>query len=306
VILVAGEALIDMVVSFDGSIKAHPGGAPLNVCSTIARLGRRAAFLGGLSNDRFGTQLARTLASEGVELSAAVRTEKPTTLALAELDEGGAATYQFYAHGTSAPAVDEAAAYAALLLAPTALHVGTLGLVLEPLATATTALVDGVDDDVLVFLDPNCRPTITTDRDRYLETVHRCARRADVIKVSDDDVVFLSPGGDAVEVTRSLLRPGAIGLISCGARGVTIVTADQTVDVSAPRITVVDTVGAGDGFGGAFLAYWDEHGLGRGDLHDLERVIEGVRFGVRVAAMICERAGADPPRRSEVDERFRM
>jgi fructokinase len=81
------------------------------------------------------------------------------------------------------------------------------------------------------------------------------------------------------------------------------VTADQSIDISAPQITVIDTVGAGDGFGGAFLAYWDEHGLGREDLHDLERVIEGVRFGVQVAAMICERAGADPPRRSEVEAR---
>jgi fructokinase len=303
VILVAGEALIDLVVSFDGSIEAHPGGAPFNVCSTIARLGRRAAFLGALSTDRFGTRLGSALASEGVDLSAAVIVDLPTTLALAELDETGAATYQFYVRGTSAPAVDDAAAEAALQLAPSALHVGTLGLVLEPLAAATKTLVEGVDGDVLVFLDPNCRPTITTDRDRYLETVAQCARRADVIKVSDEDLLFLVPGGDSVEATRSLLRPGAVGLVTRGAGGVTIVTAGRTVDVAVPHVTVVDTVGAGDCFGGAFLAYWDEHGLGRADVNDLERVIDGVRYGVHVAAMICERAGADPPRRSEVETR---
>jgi fructokinase len=303
VILVAGEALFDLVVSFDGSIEAHPGGAPFNVCSTIARLERQAAFLGALSTDRFGAKLGSALASEGVDLSAVVTVDRPTTLALAELDETGAATYRFYAHGTSAPAVDEAAAAAALRLAPTALHVGTLGLVLEPLATATKTLVDRVDDDVLVFLDPNCRPTVTTDLRRYLETVARCARRADVIKVSDEDLGFLAPGGDAVQETRALLRPGAVGLVTRGVDGVTIVTAGETFDVAAPQVAVVDTVGAGDGFGGAFLAYWDEHGLGRGDVEDLERVVDGVRFGVRVAAMICERAGADPPRRSEVEAR---
>jgi fructokinase len=303
VILVAGEALIDLVVSFDGSIEAHPGGAPFNVCRTIARLERHAAFLGALSSDRFGTKLGSALASDGVDLSAAVSVDRPTTLALAELDETGAATYQFYAHGTSAPAVDEAAADAALELAPSALHVGTLGLVLEPLATATKALVSGVNGDVLVFLDPNCRPTITTDRGRYLETVAECARRADVIKVSDEDLLFLVPGQDAVQGTRSLLRPGAVGLVTRGADGVTIVTAGQTVEIAAPHVDVVDTVGAGDGFGGAFLAYWDEHGLGRADVDDLERVIDGVRFGTQVAAMICERAGADPPRRSEVEAR---
>jgi fructokinase len=232
-----------------------------------------------------------------------VNVTRPTTIALADLDENGAATYHFYADGTSASAVGEAAAAAALRLAPTALHVGTLGLVLEPLATAVKALVDGVDCDVLVLLDPNCRPTVTTDRGRYLETVAHCARRADVVKVSDEDLAFIFPGAEAVQATRSMLRPGAVGLVTRGADAVTIVTAGQAVDVPVPQVTVVDTVGAGDGFGGAFLAYWDEHGLGRGDMDDLERVIDGVRFGAQVAAMICERAGADPPRRSEVEAR---
>jgi fructokinase len=303
VILVAGEALIDLIVSFDGSIAAHPGGAPFNVCSTIARLERQAAFLGALSNDRFGTMLGSALASEGVDLSAVVTVDRPTTLALAELDETGAATYHFYVEGTSAPAVDEAAAASALRLAPSALHVGTLGLVLEPLAHATKTLVDGVDDNVLVLLDPNCRPTVTTDRGRYLEIVAHCARRADVVKVSDDDLAFLVPGVDAVQATRSLLRPGAVGLVTRGADGVTIVTAGETVDIAAPRVTVVDTVGAGDAFGGAFLAYWDEHGLGRRDVGELEHVSAAVRFGAHVSALICERAGADPPRLPEVEAR---
>ena len=302
-ILAAGEALVDLVVGFDGSIDAHPGGAPFNVCRTIARLDRSAAFLGALSDDRFGMTLGSALAAEGVDLSAVVHVPLPTTIALADLDENGAATYHFYAEGTSASAVDGAAAVAALKLAPTALHVGTLGLVLEPLATTMRALVDGVSTDVLVFLDPNCRPTVTTDRDRYLATVAHCARRADVIKVSDEDLAFLAPGEDPVQATRSLLRGGAVGLVTRGAEAVTIVTADRTADVAVPPVTVVDTVGAGDGFGGAFLAYWDERGLGRADVDDLSRLVDAVRFGVHVAAEICERAGADPPRRSEVAER---
>jgi len=303
VILVAGEALFDLVVSFDGSIAAHPGGAPFNVCCTIARLGRATAFLGALSDDRFGTMLGDALAAEGVDLSAAVHVTLPTTIALADLDVAGAATYQFYAAGTSAPAVGQAAARAALRLAPTALHVGTLGLVFEPLASTTKTLVDGVDGDALVFLDPNCRPTVTTDRAGYLETVAHCARRADVIKVSDQDLSFLAAGADPVKTVRSMLRPGAVGLVTRGADPATIVTADRLVDVVVPQVSVVDTVGAGDGFGGAFLAYWDEHDLSREDLEDLERVIDGVRFGAHVAAMICERAGADPPRRAEVEAR---
>jgi fructokinase len=300
VILVAGEALIDLVAGFDGSIKPHPGGAPFNVCCTIARLERQAAFLGALSHDRFGAKLRGALASEGVDLSAVVTVTRPTTIALAELDETGAATYQFYVDGTSAGAVDAAAADLALQLLPSALYVGTLGLVLEPLASATRRLVDRVGAEALVLIDPNCRPTITGDRDGYLRTVAHCARRADVIKASDEDLEFLAPGVDAVRAIRSLLRPGGVGLVTRGADGVTIVTADHAVEIAAPQVTVVDTVGAGDGLGGAFLAYWDERGLGRTDLEDLDRVVDAVRFGVEVAAMICERAGADPPRRSDV------
>jgi fructokinase len=303
VILAAGEALVDLVVSFDGSIDAHPGGAPFNVCRTIARLERAAAFLGALSDDRFGTTLGSALAAEGVDLSTVVHVSLPTTIALADLDENGAATYHFYSEGTSASAVGGAAAAAALKLGPSALHVGTLGLVLEPLATTTKALIDGVGADVLVFLDPNCRPTVTTDRGHYLETVAHCARRADVIKVSDQDLAFLAPGKDPIQATRSLLRGGAVGLVTRGAEAVTIVTADQTVDVAVPPVIVVDTVGAGDGFGGGFLAYWDEHGLGRADVEDLARLVDAVGFAVQVAAEICERAGADPPRRSELEAR---
>jgi fructokinase len=301
VILAAGEALIDLVVSYDGALEAHPGGAPFNVSRTIARLERETAFLGALSNDRFGAMLADALASEGVDLRAVVPVTRPTTIALADLDERGAATYHFYAEGTSAGAIDAAAAEAALRLAPSALHVGTLGLVLEPLATATKALITGVGDDVLVFLDPNCRPSVTTDRARYLSTVAHCARRADVLKVSDEDLAFLAPGADAVQATRSLLRPGAVGLVTRGAAEVTIVTAEKTIAIAVPPVIVVDTVGAGDGFGGAFLAFWDEHGLGRAEVADLGRVADAVGFSIGVAAKICERAGADPPRRSEVE-----
>jgi fructokinase len=274
------------------------------VCRTVARLDRPTAFFGALSDDRFGAMLRGGLESEGVDLSSALSVHQPTTLALADLDERGAATYRFYTDGTSASAVTASASAAALALAPSALYVGTLGLVLEPLATAVRALVDGVADDVLVMLDPNCRPAATRDRAAYLETVAHCARRADVIKVSEEDLEFLHPGSDAVGAARSLLRPQAVALLTRGAAGVSILTADRAVEIAAPHATVVDSVGAGDGVVGAFLAFWDMHGLRPSDMHDLDRVVEAVSFGVHVAALICERPGADPPRRSAVEARI--
>jgi fructokinase len=305
-ILVAGEALVDLVVGRDGSIVAHAGGAAFNVCRTVARLERPTAFFGALSDDRFGATLRGALASEGVDLSRALSVHQPSTLALADVDESGAATYRFYTDGTSAPAVAASDSTAALALAPSALYVGTLGLVLEPLATAVTALVDGVADDVLVMLDPNCRPAATRDRASYLETIAHCARRADVIKVSEEDLEFLDTGSDAVTAARSLLRPRAVALLTRGPAGVTILTAERAVAIAAPPTTVVDTVGAGDGIVGAFLAFWDMHGLGPRDVNDLDRVVDAVSFGVHVAALICERPGADSPRLSAVEARIAL
>src|SRR4051812_48837548 len=103
VILVGGEALFDLVLDGGGDVlHAHPGGGPFNTARTIGRLRQPVAYLGRLSSDRFGATLDRMLAADGVRLDAVVRTADPTTLALAEVDERGGATYRFYERGTSA------------------------------------------------------------------------------------------------------------------------------------------------------------------------------------------------------------
>ena len=100
--------------------------------------------------------------------------------------------------------------------------------------------------------------------------------------------------------------PQAVALLTRGAAGVTILTSERAIEIAAPQVTVVDTVGAGDGIVGAFLAFWDTHGLGPSDVQDLDRVVEAVTFGVQVAALICQRSGADPPRLSEIDARIAL
>ena len=165
-IVVAGEALIDLLVDADGALSAIPGGGPFNTARTIARLGGSVAYLGCLSTDRFGGILRDALVADGVDLSLTGTTDAPTTLAIAELDPDGAATYRFHTAETSAPQVGPAAVAAALATGPRALHLGTLGLVLEPMASA---LADGAADappDTLVMLDPNCRPAVIADRER--------------------------------------------------------------------------------------------------------------------------------------------
>ena len=297
-IVVVGEALIDLAVDADGGVRAHPGGGPFNVSRAIARLGGAVCYLGAISTDRFGRQLLAALERDGVSLGSIVATDLPTTLALAELDEDGTASYRFYAAGTSAPSVSPDEARARIPPAVRALHVGTLGLVLEPLADAVAAVAGELAASSLVLLDPNCRPAIVADRARYLARLARIARRAHVLKLSEPDLEYISPGTPPIEAARALIGPGRIALLTRAEAGATVVTPDHTVEVAAPVVDVVDTIGAGDAFGGGFLAWWVERGLDAAALGELDTVVEATRFACRVAAKTCERAGADPPWRA--------
>lgn len=296
-----GEALIDIVVDRHGGLMAHPGGGPYNVARTIGRLGQPVTYLGRLSTDAFGARLRRELAADGVELTTVVPTDAPTTLALAELDESGAATYRFYTAATSAPGLTPRAASAVLPSHVGTLYVGTLGLVLEPMATTLEELVDRIDDAALVALDPNCRPSTIDDPGAYRRRIERLLRRTDVIKVSDDDLDWLNPGTPPVEAARRMVtNDGAVALVTCGGAGALVVTRADVVSVEAPRVDVVDTIGAGDSFIGAFLAHWRSCGFGRADLRRRRAVVDATRFAAEVAAMTCARASADPPRFGEI------
>ncbi|HTE60562.1 MAG TPA: carbohydrate kinase [Solirubrobacteraceae bacterium] len=301
IIVVAGEALIDLVPAGDGMLAAHPGGGPFNTARTLGRLERPVAYLGRISTDAFGAQLAGRLADDGVRLDAHVRTDDPTTLALVDLDERGSAHYRFYDAGTAAPGLTEAAALAALPDGVAALHVGTLGLVLEPMAAALEALAAELAGRALVMVDPNCRPAVVTDPAAYRARLVRVLAHADVVKVSDDDLAWLAPGVPATDAARALLGQGpAVVLLTRGADGALALTGEAEEAVAAPPVDVVDTIGAGDAFSGGWLAWWSERGLGRAELADAAVVAEATRFACLVAARTCERAGASPPWRAEL------
>jgi fructokinase len=300
VIVVAGEALIDLIAYPDGRLAAVPGGGPFNASRTIARLGGDVAFLGRLSEDRFGQQLRGALAGDGVDLSFTETTDQPTTLAVAELDDRGAATYRFHTADTSVPGLSAAAIERALASAPTALHVGTLGLALEPMASGLARAAAAAGPETVVMLDPNCRPRAIRDRDAYLARLDAVLRRADVVKVSADDLAWLAPGVSFHDAARRVLDQGpAVVLATDGAQCVIVLGRRFAFEVTVPRVDVVDTVGAGDAFGGAFLAWWTERGFERSHLGDEDAVRDAVTHAVAVAALTCQRAGAEPPTRAE-------
>lgn len=299
-IVVGGESLIDLIARAD-ELRAVPGGGPYNVARTVARLGRRCTYLGTLSTDLFGVRLRQALRDDGVDDVWAPYTDDPTTLAVAQIGESGAATYSFYVERTSAADLSAVQALTVLTAGPKVLYVGTLGLVLEPAASSYEALVAAAGPDVLVAVDPNCRPAVVRDPKAYRERLGRVLARADVVKVSTEDLDYLTPDLDNVAGAEQLRDLGpAVVLVTDGGADVTIVAEGWRRVVPVPPITVVDTVGAGDSFLGGVLALWEARGLGRDQLLDEQAVVEAVEFGIAVSAITCGRTGAEPPRVDEL------
>ena len=162
-----------MVQGDEDDLRGHPGGGPFNTARTVGRLGQPVAYLGRLSSDRFGLRLEALLSDDGVALESVVRTDEPTTLAIAEVDHEGVARYRFYERGTAATGLTPEAALDALPDEVDILHVGTLGLALEPVATALEAVVERVADSALIAVDPNCRPWVIEDRAAYRARLDR-------------------------------------------------------------------------------------------------------------------------------------
>jgi fructokinase len=293
-ITVAGEALIDLIVDASGHVDPRLGGAGFNTTRAVARLGRPAAYFGRLSGDRFGQLLRADLDQHGVRIAVETTSEVPTTLALVDLDPAGVPSYHFYLDGTSAAAVGPADAV--LPEGTTALQVGALGLVMEPVGTSTEHLAVGAPDSIMVMLDPNVRPRAITSRQAYQDRLTRILRRADVVKTSTEDLAYLYPGLDAGAAAADLLARGpACVLVTDGGAPVRAFAGGRQIKAEVPAAPVVDTVGAGDAFCGAFLTWWTGNGLGRSDLSDPEAVRAATQAAILASVITCTRRGAEPP-----------
>jgi fructokinase len=310
VIVVAGEALIDLVVGAGGQIDARPGGGPYNAARTLARLGAETTFAGRLASDGFGHRLRDGLTGEGVALGVPEPSGRPSTLAVAAIDATGSASYSFYLDGTAAADLEYAALGRALPAGVAAVHVGTLGLVMEPAGAAIERLaLTDVPADALLLLDPNCRPSAVADHAALRRRITAIAGRADIVKASVEDLGYLYPGLPPQAAAQALLEIGApLVLVTDGPHPARAFLPGTVLAQAAPSVTVVDTIGAGDAFGGGFLAWWTAHGLGRADLgrpgpaRDA-LVGQALRAAVAVAALTCTRPGADPPTLAEVQSR---
>jgi len=293
-ITVAGEALIDLIVDPAGHIDPRLGGGPFNVVRAVARLGLTAAFLGRLSNDRFGRLMREDLERHGVLAAVEASTDAPTTLAMVDVDPVGVPGYHFYLAGTAAAAIGPEQAI--VPAGTTALHVGSLGLVMEPVGTSLERLVAALPAGITVMLDPNCRPGAIASRQAYLDRLDRILRRVDLVKTSTEDLTYLFPGQSTEQAAVELLARGpACVVVTDGAAAVRAFAGGQEIRAEVPPADVVDTVGAGDAFGGAFLTWWTGNGLGQADFRDPVAVRRATQAAVYASVITCTRRGAEPP-----------
>ena len=300
---VIGENLVDLIVTNEKPPALVAGGGPFNVARTVARLGARSLALMGISEDIFGRRIRAKLIADGVILGYPEALVYPTTVAIAEVEEG-VASYHFHLHETAAFQVD----FESLNLAVEryadnlgALYIGTLALFVEPMASAGEELILNCADDLIVLIDPNCRPAAVRDRSDYVDRVTRIFARSDLVKVSTEDLHYLY-GDEPHEVSvEKMQRAGArIVFVTNGGSPLELYHPSGRESFDVPKVEVVDTVGAGDSFVGGFLAYWLSNGYSKDDLGDFGLVKEAVIAAMEVSSMTCEREGAEPPLRTDL------
>ena len=297
-ILAIGEALIDVVITYeqpDFPVEI-PGGSPANVALTLGRLGRPVALATWIGLDERGRLIDFHMNDSGVHVTAASRGASHTSTALARLDESGAASYTFDLEWAPTPPIK---------VPPTAqiLEAGSISAIIEPGASAVLDALTRGREHALVCFDPNARPSIMGEPEAALASLERFIALADVVKVSDEDIEWLTGGAPIDEVVDRWLGMGpSLVVVTRGKHGSDVATASGLRFTKTPAdVPVVDTVGAGDSFmGGIIDAMWGM-GLRGGEARETLRTLpeEQVRAIIDRASAVSDvtvsRKGANPP-----------
>jgi fructokinase len=300
-IVCCGEALIDMLprTSAEGVAVYQPfnGGSIFNTAIALGRLGIKTGFFTGLSTDFFGDSLKAGLEASHVSLKYTKVWDRPSTLAFVKLDNGHA-RYSFF-DDNSAGRMLTKKDLPKLAKDVEALHFGSISLIPEPGASTLEALMKRECKKRVICFDPNIRPTVIKNRKAYLARVKRMIAMSDIVKISDEDVKWITGKDDFAATARKWLKAGAkVVVITKGGEGAEAFTKKISVKIVSPKVTVVDTVGAGDTFTAGVLASLSKAGkltksamaaLDEATLHD------ALRFAARAAAVTVSREGANPP-----------
>ncbi|MBU9697417.1 carbohydrate kinase [Rhodobacteraceae bacterium HSP-20] len=306
-ILSCGEALIDMLprtaTTGEAAFAPYAGGAVFNTAIALGRLGAPSAFFSGISTDMLGQILTETLEASKVDTRFCARSDRPTTVAFVKLVDGQA-TYAFYDENTAGRLLSQDQ-MPDLPANVSTLFFGGISLVNDPAAGTYEALQAREAATRVTMIDPNIRPGFIAGKEaQYRARIERMIARADVVKLSDEDLHWLMGAGDVSTLARAVLAKGPkVVFVTEGAEGARAITATQNRFVPATRVTVADTVGAGDTFNAGALAALHEAGVltKRGIAALADDVLDAaLTLGTRAAAVTVSRAGANPPWRDEL------
>lgn len=305
--IVCGEALFDVFataetpggLAFDGRI----GGSPFNVAMGLARLDQPVGFFGGIGSGFMGERLMRALKDEGIDTACVARIDAPTTLSLVGLNAQGVPSYAFYGHG-AADRMVQASHLDVVPAAARCFHFGSFAMVAQPTAATQRLLVAREHLRSVISYDPNIRANVEPDLDVWRDAVQWMLPRTHLLKISDEDLGLLYPGRTAEDFASEALACGvALVIVTRGSEGAVAFTARHNAAVVPARVEVVDTVGAGDTFQAAVLAWLaEEQHLTPERINALSsaQVERALRFATHAAAITCSRRGADLPRRAEL------
>lgn len=309
--LCCGDALYDLFVGASErsasalKLEGDVGGSPINVATGLARLGQASAYFTQLSTDLFGERMRAKLLTEGLNLDTCLSTERNTTLAVIETNPDGSARYAFYTEGTADTSLTVDDLPTTLPESIRVLHFGSYSTAAHPSGISLETLAKReAEGGRFISYDPNVRLPVVPDVDIWRERFLGYSKAARFIKASDEDIdVIYGAGGEDRFVADCLDRGAALVCITRGPNGASAFTADgRSAHGAGHKITVADTVGAGDTFQATTL-YW----LGKeghiGDTGELTGTVDleaMVALALRAAAITCTRNGADLPRLSDL------
>ena len=297
---VCGEALIDLIPIRPGSDQrqAIPGGGPANTAHALARLDIPTEFIGGLSDDQYGKRMHAEFIAGRVGLTFTPEHQLPTCHAVVSIDLDGGTTYEFKIDGTATFAFATENLPAPKLIQPEAIYIGTLATIIEPGASILKDWIIQAKDYAPIIYDPNIRSSVISDRSRYQEVVKAWVALSNVVKASEDDLAWLYPDTDPLEIARGWVSIGVqLVVITKGENGIVGVTKNQEVSIPGVKVDVIDTVGAGDTVGAVLVEALVEFGLEKLTSELLSHTLHRAALA---AAITCSRAGANPPTKAEL------
>lgn len=308
-IVALGECLVDMVCTETGGtlhLEGNPGGAPANVLAMAARLGRKTALVSRVGKDSFGDFLRRHIEAAGITARyVAQDASHPTTLAIVRLDASGNRSFSFYRDRTADVMLDREDIPAETVAGAGVLHFGSLSLVCEPVCSATLdAVAAARKAGVCISYDPNWRPPLWSSQEKAAEMMGRGMELADLVKVSEEELLFLTGEKELDKGVDALLAryPMRLLAVTRGPDGCLLCTRTLRVAVPTFDTECVDTTGAGDAFWGATLAWLLEQGMQPEQL-DEAAVRQLADFANAAGSLVTTRKGAIPamPTREQIE-----